>query len=373
MKKSFPDRFDFTILGAGFAGLSMTDELLQRGHSVCLIDKAEPGSGSSGAPLVLINPATGRRAKMVHDAKQSVDTVVDLLMRVQNYAGETKIFEHNGVLRPALDKDLAKDFKRSPNKYDWPDKSWVNWLDKDEFSSKYSYFGRHCGGLEVKHGYTINTSLYIQYLKEYLISRGLTSQFNTNATVECDPDDSYNISFPDGRSAKSDHIIYATGSSVINSPVWDFLPFKTTKGQLLDLTFQAPLPLHASISSMGYFAFMTSEPNRLVVGSTYEHSYENLKPDEKGRETLFNKLERTLPGLKNIPHSANIWSGERISTKDHNPVIGEHPLRRRSYLLTGMGSKGMIQGRYLAKQLAGYILDDAKIDANFNLNRFQSF
>lgn len=373
MKEPIPDRFDFTILGAGFAGLSMADELLQRGQSVCLIDKTEPGSGSSGAPLVLINPATGRRAKMVHDAEESVDTVVDLLMRVQNYAGQTKFFDHNGVLRPALDEDLAKDFKRSPDKYDWPDKSWVKWLGKEEFSSKYSYFGKHCGGLVIKHGYTVNTRLYIQYLREYLNSRGLTSQFNTNVTVEPYPDGKYNISFPDGRSAESDHIIYATGSAVKSDPVWDFLPFKTTKGQLLDLTFQYPLPLRESISSMGYFAFITSEPNRLVVGSTYEHSYENLQPDEKGREILYDKLERTLPGLTKIPHSADMWSGERISTKDHNPVVGEHPLRRKSYLLTGLGSKGMIQGRYLAKQLAGYILEDAPIDSDFNLNRFQSF
>lgn len=373
MKESLPDKFDFTILGAGFAGLSMADELLQRGKSVCLIDKAEPGSGSSGAPLVLINPATGRRAKMVHDAEQSVDTVVDLLMRVQNYAGETNIFEHNGVLRPALDEDLANDFKRSPNKYDWPDNSWVNWLDEEEFSSNYSYFGKHCGGLVIKHGYTVNTRLYIQFLRDYLSSRGLISQFNTNITVESNPNGRYNISFEDGRSVKSDHIIYATGASVKNDSIWDFLPFKTTKGQLLDLIFQNPLPLHESISSMGYFAFMPSEPNRLVVGSTYEHSYDNLLPDEKGRKTLYDKLARTLPDLKNRPHSADMWSGERVSTKDHKPVIGEHPIRKKSYLLTGLGSKGMIQGRYLAKQLASYILDDIPIDSDFNLNRFQSF
>lgn len=367
------ETIDFTILGAGFAGLSMADELLMRGKSVALIDKAVPGSGSSGAPLVLINPATGRRAKMVKEAKESIETILDLLKRVQNFAKMPGIFEHNGILRPALDEELAGDFRRSPEKYDWPDKSWVRWLDKDEFSLAYNYFGNHCGGLIVKPGYTVNTRLYIQYLSEYLVSRSLITRYNSEASITQRTDERYDITFADGSSHISNHVIYATGSSIKTDSAWEFLPFKTTKGQLLELIFESSLPLHESISSMGYFAFMPSEPNRLVVGSTYEHSYDNLLTDEKGKTALYKKLKRTLPGIANKPGRSSMWSGERISMKDHKPAIGEHPLRKKSYLLTGLGSKGMVQGRYLAKHLTEFILDDAPIDPLFNLNRFQSF
>lgn len=373
MSKPKSDTIDFTILGAGFAGLSMADELLMCGKSVLLIDRAEPGSGSSGAPLVLINPATGRRAKMVIEAQESLNTIVNLLERVQKFAPASGIFEHNGILRPALDEELAKDFRRSPTKYDWPDKSWVRWLDQEVFSSAYNYFGDHCGGLVVKPGYTVNTRLYIQHLADYLKTRGLISRFNSEATIKHRSDDRYDIKFADGSSHISDHVIYATGSAIQKDPAWNFLPFKTTKGQLLDLTFESPLPLHESISSMGYFAFMPSEPNRLVVGSTYEHSYDDLRTDEEGKHTLYKKLDRTLPGLSDIPHTSSMWSGERVSTKDHKPVIGKHPLREKSYVLSGLGSKGMVQGRYLAKQLTDHILNDAPIDTIFNLNRFQSF
>jgi len=367
------DPRDFTILGAGFAGLSMADELLDRDQSVCLVDRSEPGSGSSGAPLVLINPATGRRAKMVQNAPDSLSAIIDLLMRVKEYSGRADFFEHNGILRPALDSELANDFKRSPSKYNWPDKSWIEWQDEGEFASNYSYFGDHCGGLVVKQGYTVNTNLYIRHLTGYLRSRGLDVRFNSDSTVAQRADGRYDIKFSDGTDFITNNIIYATGSAVQYDPAWNFLPFKTTKGQLLDLTFESPLPLHESISSMGYFAFMPSEPNRLVVGSTYEHSYDNLQTSEKGKDILYKKLDRTLPGISEAPHIADMWSGERVSSKDHKPVIGEHPLRRRSYLLSGLGSKGMVQGRYLAGQLADYILDDKPLDSAFNLNRFQSF
>src|SRR6056297_1657036 len=87
----------------------MADEVLDRGQSVCLIDTSDPGSGSSGAPLVLINPATGRRAKMVQNAPDSLSAIIDLLMRVKEYSGRADFFEHNGILRPALDSELAND------------------------------------------------------------------------------------------------------------------------------------------------------------------------------------------------------------------------------------------------------------------------
>ena len=366
------ETIDFTIIGAGIAGLSIADELLIRHQSVTIIDKALPGNGSSGAPLVLINPATGRRARMVNNAEQCIGSITDLLSRVENFSG-IAVYEQNGVLRPALDKGLAKDFRRSPEKYQWPDSSWIKWMEQDAFSSNYDYFGEHCGGLVIEPGYTVNTPDYLTYLTDYLVSKGLETRFMTNSTITETDDNKYRVDLDDGTSYDTNHVIYATGSSIINNPVWSFLPFKTTKGQLLELTFESPLPLHESISSMGYFAFMPSAPYRLVVGSTYEHSYIDLKTDKQGKEYLYKKLDRTLPGLSARPHKTSMWSGERVSMKDHKPAVGEHPLRKNLYLLSALGSKGMIQGRYLASCLADSILDGKSIDKTFNLNRFQSF
>lgn len=372
MSKSIPKSIDFTIVGAGIAGLSAADELLQRNKSVTIIDKAFPGSGSSGAPLVLINPATGRRAKMVYRAEESLESITDLLLRVQAFSGQA-FYEHNRVLRPALDKDLAKDFRRSPDKYSWPDPSWIQWMVKGDFSSAYKYFGETHGGLIVKPGYTVNAPLYLELLTKYLVSEGLKTQFETEVTISEYSNNGYRVNLPDGSSYRTEHVIYATGSSIKNNPEWRFLPFKATKGQLLDLTFKSPLPLQESVSSMGYVAFLPLSPNRLVVGSTYEHSYDSLRPDETGKQHLYDKLNRTLPGLSDLPHSVLMWSGERVSMKDHKPAVGEHPHRKNIYLLGALGSKGMIHGRYLAKKLADFILDKAPIDDEVNLNRFQSF
>lgn len=361
---------DYTILGAGIAGLSLADELLLRNKTVAIIDKNQPGSGSSGAPLVLVNPATGRRAKMVKDAANALSAVKDLLQRVEDHSGRS-IFTNNGVLRPALDRGLAKDFRRSPQKYDWPDPSWINWLDKKTFAEKYSWFGETYGGLVVRQGLTANANLYSSLLAEYLKEKGLKTFYNTNASIQHATGDPHlNINPGTADPFKTGRIIYATGSAVKKSKEWSYLNFSTTKGQLLDLQFESPLPLEESISSMGYFAFLPQTPKRLVAGSTYEHHYENLKTDSAGKEYLYKKLDRTLPGFSARRHNVSMWSGERVSVKDHKPVLGSHPHLENRYLLSGLGSKGMIQGRYLAKMLIEYIEENKPIDPGFSLDRF---
>lgn len=360
---------EFTIIGAGIAGLSIADELLNRNRSVCLVDRAEPGSGSSGAPLVLVNPATGRRAKMVPNAADSLKAVRDILERVQQFSGEN-LFVNNGILRPAPDAEVARDFKRSPEKYNWPGDDWVRWVDEPEYSNRHPWFGSTCGGLEINRGLTVNAPLYIHHLACYLQSRGLISRFNQTVEVADCKDERYRLRFSDGTSALTDHIIWATGSQITEDPEWAFLPFRKTKGQLLHLSFENPLPLQQSVSSMGYAAYMPSSPHQLVIGSTYERGYSTLEPTEKGKNKLYDKLDRMLPGLSKKPHSASLWSGERVSLKDHQPALGRHPENPNSYLFSGLGSKGMIQGRYLAKQLADHILDDKSISRTVDLARF---
>lgn len=360
---------DYTILGAGIAGLSMADALLRREKSVAIIDTEKPGSGSSGAPLVLINPATGRRARLAEHAEKCISAIDDLLQRTADHSTDN-FYSKNGVLRPALTKDLATNFQRSPDKYDWPGSGWIEWVDESRYRARYPWFGEHHGGLVIPNAFTVEADRFIKNLTSYLKSEGLKTYFDTKYGIEESDGSAPKITFQSGQTFTTHTIIYAAGSSIANMPEWKFLPVNCIKGQLLDLSFEEPLPLKESISSMGYFAFNPENPNRLVAGSTYEHHYEHLKTDEQGKEYLYGKLERTLPGFKDRPHSVSMWAGERVGLKDHNPVIGRHPELKNRYVIGGLGSKGMIYGRYLAEQLTGNLLDGKPIDPVFNIDRF---
>lgn len=360
---------DFTIRGAGIAGLAVADALASRGQRVAIMDTGPAGGGSSGAPLVLMNPATGRRAKLVEHADRCLESAENLLRKVADFSG-ISFYSKNGVLRPALIESLAKNFQRAPEKYNWPSPDWIRWLEAEQFKHKYPYIGKHHGGLEIPNAFTVEADTFIDQLSTYLRSKGVIQYFNDAYELKENGDHGYRVYPKNSPPFTTRRVVDAIGSSLYKLPEWDFIPSNRIKGQLLDLEFDTPLPLKQSISSMGYFAFIPANPTRLVVGSTYEHHYNSLETTEQGRVSLYEKLERTLPGFCKRTHSSRMWAGERVSLQDHKPVVGAHPEIRNRYLLGGLGSKGMIYSGYLAEQLSMNILDGKPIEPEVSPDRF---
>lgn len=365
---SKPEEFDVVILGAGIAGLTAADALIGKKISCAVVDPDGPGSGSSGAPLMLLNPATGRRAKMAWRAEKSFNTSLDLLQRVQKDTPEI-FFETNGVIRPALTPEIADDFERSPEKYNWPDSSWVQWLDKAQFERAYPVFKNHHGGLVIQKGATVKGDVYLHSLSEYLVKRGLSAFYNRTWSLQ-KREAGWSVTLDDGNKLKAEKILFATGHSVTRSRWWSFLPLNCVKGQTAEFTFKDPLPLKSSVSSLGYMAFMPAYPQKLVVGSTYEHDYTHLRPDEQGLKYLREKLDTILPGWADQAASAAQWAGVRVTTADRKPVIGEHPELKGLYLFTALGSKGLIIGRYAAGILAESIISGDDVDPELSVKRF---
>jgi glycine oxidase len=359
--------FNAIVIGAGIAGLSVADAVLLKGLSCAVIDKGSAGSGSSGAPGMLINPATGRRAKMSWKAKEAIQSVYDLLDRVHDFSSEI-FFEKNGVIRPAPYSEIGSDFKRSPEKYDWPD-GWIEWLNEDSFSSQFPAFQNHYGGLIIKKGATVNGNRYMKLLSGYLCNQGLVTRYN-NSVRYVKNEAGWEITLTDGEKLQTDHLIFATGSSLVQDPIWEFLSLNLIKGQTASFQFKEPLPIRHSVSSLGYLAYMSTSPGTLVTGSTYEHKFESKAPDQKGLNFLKEKLNKTLPGWAAKISHTDQWAGIRVSSKDKKPVAGEHPELKGLYVIGALGSKGLLHGRFVAQQLADSIFDYKLINPLISVNRF---
>lgn len=360
---------EFTILGAGIAGLMVADELIARNKSVALVDISDFGTGASFAPLVLLNPATGRRAKMAWKAKECIEAASEVFERIGNQSN-SDFYIKNGVLRPALIKSMGKDLKKAPEKYEWPSSNWIKWMDREELKNAYPFLSETFGGLFVKEGYTINSRLLLISLHHYLAQNGLKSYFNQSYSMNTDEIGNHQIVLENGECIQTKHIICAVGAGISKFDEWSYLPLERVKGQTLTVEFNEPLPLKHSISSMGYFAFNPKIPNQLVIGSTYEHNFDHEKPDGKGKETLLKKLDKTLPGFSSSISKMSQWSGVRVTTKDHQPIIGTHYSQNNLHIITGLGSKGMIYSKYLSKELCDHLLENNPISKEVDVNRF---
>lgn len=359
--------FDVTILGAGIAGLSAARSLSQKGLKVLLLDKSDPGSGASGAPLALLNPATGRRAKKAWQAEKCIKKTTDVLKDLQKKISKP-VFAQNSVLRPAIVKDLAKNFRESPEKYDWPD-TWVEWLDKDQIKTIIPGAACHEGGLKISPAATVHLPNYIKASVIDLQETGIRFIRNTNSVVE--KSEKRWIIKNDDYKFSSSLLLHAAGQSIANFIEWDFMNLELVKGQTLTLYFHDDIPFQCSLSAMGYIAQLPDYPKMLVIGSTYEHSFNHADPDSEGKDYLLKKFRMILPGLSNKIRGSEQWSGVRVSSSNYLPVIGEHPQIKNLFVFTGLGSKGLLYGQHCADLLADHIINQTPLPAELSPSRFQ--
>lgn len=330
------------------------------------MDPHPPGSGASAAPAMLINPAAGKRARKTWHAGSGFAAITDLMHRVERHTKE-KFHEMKGVIRPALSKKMARDFQKSPVKYEW-EAGWLEWMEPEHFSHLFPYLGNHYGGLFIPHAGTVYGQLFNKALIRYLDDNGVDLIFDEPFEIS-KKNDLWHISTADVR-YHSPILIDASGAAQAVSDRWSILPLHEVKGQTVTYTFTQPLPLDASVSGMGYMAFLSHKPTQLTVGSTYEHHFDHTEPDQAGLKALYQKLERMLPGYVGNIQSADQWSAVRVTLPDKQPVIGEHPEQKNVYILGALGSKGLLMGRYLAGLLADHIFTGSEIWENVSIQRF---
>jgi glycine/D-amino acid oxidase-like deaminating enzyme len=360
---------DVAILGAGIAGLSVADSCIQKGKTCAIFDISEPGKGTSGAPGMLVNAATGRRAKKAWEAEHGYNHIYSFLHRIKPFSTDS-FFEENSVIRPALTGKLAEKFKASLTKYNWPE-GWIEWINKDRVDEEYPYIDNEYGALKIKNGLTVNGNFFLKACSNYINSKGVHQIYNQTVEYRFNQKN-WLLTDTTGTEIEATYLVDARGYCQTESKEWGFIPFHNIKGQTATFSYSKPLPFSSSISSLGYMAFMKNYPHKVTVGSTYEHDFESLEPDRSGLNYLVKKLENTLPSYSTNYKSIYQWSGVRTTVQDRKPVIGPHPNISNLFIIGALGSKGLLLGRYIAELLVAHIVDKQKIDQTISTHRFDA-
>ena len=387
-------RFDVFILGAGVAGCSLAEASLRRGFKTGIFDPKSPGSGASGAPIVITNIATGRRARRVNRADECLHTLHRTLQWAQEHS-EPPFFKQTDVLRPAFTDAIADDFRASLHKYEWKSTE-LEWIDRASFAKQYPWIGSHEGGLRIRGGFTIDAPLFLKAVINASKRMGLQTYFHqtihniekrgagdgSNSWGTMEEGQYYGnperknkfrqllrprhmstnrakshtvIQFTDGSQVEARHVIYAAGAGMKSYPIWNFLPLSYLKGELLEMQLREPMPAEFAFSGIGYVASDPSDPRRVITGSTFEREYDSMNPTTDGHARLRKIFHRLLPGFSENVESETGWAGVRVSLPDYQPVVGEHPEWTGHWVFTGLGSKGMLMSPYLAMQLIDVI------------------
>lgn len=352
------------VFGAGPSGLSISNQLSKRGKKVLLIDPFKTGPDAPGPPAGLVNPAAGKKANLAWESEKCYNAFRTNIEQLSGRSGRDDLFRVTGVLRPAITEELAENFKNALEKQAWPD-GWSEWLEEDEVREINPDVAENYGGLYLHCGLTVFVDQYLNTYKQDLIDRGIT--FWGSKTTYNSEDSVFKLKNDDGGEAEAGHVIVAAGADTPGFSEWSELGIARVKGQLAMFECAREIPWDHALSAMGYI--LRRKPNELIVGSTYEHRFDDLDITDEAYQRLWKKLEAMLPSITGELKKTGQMAGVRATAPNHLPVLGRHRLNPRLLIYSAMGSKGLIYSEYMASILAEHLVNGAGIPDELGTER----
>ena len=173
-----------------------------------------------------------------------------------------------------------------------------------------------------------------------------------------------------GERLEAQHVVLALGDGFRHHPELTALPLHRIKGQTIRIARPDGLGSLPTLSGFGYIA---PDGNTLVVGSSYEHEFDDLEPSAAESERLVAKAARMVPALAGA-RVLEARAGVRVTVpRTHSPqrlpLLGPLPGRRRVWTFTGLGSKGLLTAPLLARDLAAWLDAPERIPAEVRTPR----
>ncbi|RAV29678.1 NAD(P)/FAD-dependent oxidoreductase [Sinomicrobium soli] len=161
------------------------------------------------------------------------------------------------------------------------------------------------------------------------------------------------------------HIVFAEGYAMTDNPLFNYLPLKGAKGEVL--TIKAPdLDLENILKSSVFLIPLGSD--HYLVGATYNWTDKTNAVTEEGRKELLEKLDKIIHCDYEITDQQ---AGIRPTVADRRPLVGRHPLQGNAYILNGLGTRGTLTGPFAARQLYRFIENDIPLDQAVDIDRFR--
>jgi len=310
------------VIGGGLSGLALCWHLLQfPGCQVTVFEKKRIGAGASGVSTGLLHPYAGEQARRSWRAKEGIQATLALLNVAEDALGQ-KIILSNGIIRILEDEAHREQFTHHFSSYQDVEK----WGEKQFFVSS---------------GMTIDVPKYLQGLWSACSVKGAQLVIQEIASLK-DLED-------------FDAVAIAAGAG---SPAFEEVTLKVDliKGQVL--TYQLPfdVPCSHSLVAKGYIS-LSPLSNVFYLGSTYERDFHTEAPcQEKALLELAPKLNFFFPQIKEYS-LLECRSGVRVARRGHYyPLVRR--LNKKCWMMTGLGSRGLLYHAYIAENLAQAICTD---------------
>lgn len=343
---------DFLIVGGGLAGISFAETAFLNNKSFLVI--SDDSQNSSLVAAGLYNPVILKRFSLPSNAQEHLEYIKPFYKRIEERLAVKFDFE-----LPVYRKFAS--VEEQNNWFEAADKPALSpFLSTAIVHTKYPAIDSPFGFGKVLHTGYIDTTLFIdayhKFLKENHKLRYETFDYSQLVVNE----DSINY-----KDINAKHIVFAEGFGIHANPYFNYLPLDGTKGELFII--KAPgLKLDVAVNASIFILPLGNDLYK--VGATYEWYDKTPDPTEAGRRELLEKLDELIScEYEIIAHLAGI----RPTVKDRKSLIGTHPDYRNVHLLNGLGTRGVMLGPSMAKELYDSIINGVPVDRFISLARFK--
>lgn len=342
---------DYLIIGSGLAGISFAEIALKNNKSILVIDdKSQNSSKVAGG---LYNPVILKRFSEVWKAEEQL-----VLMEEFYNTIETKLQTKVNFKLPILRKFFS--IEEQNNWFSASDKPLLApFLSTKLVFKKYFGIDSPFDYGEVLHTGYVDTNLLLDKYQKYLIENKLLLQESFDYS-KIDIQEEY-VQYKD---YKAKNVIFAEGFGLHANPFFQDLPLDGTKGELLII--KAPeLDLDVIVNTS---VFILPLGNDLFkVGATYNWKDKTDLPTEEGKAELVDRIKEIINcDFEIVSH----FGGVRPTVRDRRPIIGTHNQYKTLHLLNGLGTRGVMLGPAMAKDLFDFIENKTELDPTVDINRF---
>lgn len=320
------------IVGAGMAGLAAAYFLAEKGCEVTIFDAKGIGKGASGVAAGLMHPYAGAHSKKNRYADEGMKATTHLLDVATRFL-DRPVHSPLGVLRLATTTEQHLNFKRCADTH--PD---VKWLEA-EACSRLVPNSLPLPGIFIQSGLAIDCPLYLHGL--FLACKSLGVEHLVQEIESLD------------QLASFDHVIIAAGAASMRFKELAAFKLSPVKGQVLEIAWPKEMqPLPCPIASQAYL-LMQPDDGRAIAGATFEHYFTSEEPDlDAACKEILPKVKAFFPRLGQ-EDVIGCRAGIRASAPGRLPIATR--AGNRLWLLSGMGSKGLLYHALYASELARQI------------------